>query len=150
MPSKMPKNDGKGSGSSRRGKNNQQTIPSSRTSNRLLEDYQEPDTESDTSVTNYTEYSEGKEEKEAKDLKMKESEVQHEKFHKEWQNFLQLKKQVNTDFKRFQTTNFKDKAAADDAESTANQGQVEPEEPVGEPDAKAPAEQNGPDVSPAK
>ena len=73
MPSKMPKNDGKGSGSSRRGKNNQQTIPSSRTSNRLLEDYQEPDTESDTSVTNYTEYLEGKEEKEAKDLKMKES-----------------------------------------------------------------------------
>ena len=119
-------------------------------SNKFFEDYQEPDTESDAGVDYQTEYAERSEEQDAKKNKLKESEGQYEKYHKEWQSFLQLKKQVNKDFKRFQTTNFKDKADADDAESSANQGVPEEQDPGVEADAQALEDQNGQEVTDSK
>ena len=58
--------------------------------------------------------------------KMEDSHERHEKFHQDWKKFLQLKKQINTDYDRFKTTTFQEKA---DAEEIDNKDKEEEEKP---------------------
>ena len=56
----------------------------SKESKRELEDYQEPDTESDTGGGHMANYEENVEERNTMIEKLQESKNQHQKFHRDW------------------------------------------------------------------